>query len=300
MKLMYDQCNASFEIEESLNESTGVAQKKYKIKGIFSTPDTKNRNGRIYPMSIWEVQVAKYQEELSKGSSNCLMELNHPSDGRTSVDMMEAVAKIDKVYIKNGLVMGEATLLDNPKANQLKSLIDVGITMAVSSRGVGSVGKNGLVESFKLVNWDLIPNQQQSDLNSEMKGIVEGILITEDFDIDENDNIVKVKVCGKNKCLLENRDSVNEAILSKFSMLLGEAETTDTTPTLSALIKKLSIQDVINILSLMVKKDNLIKVQELITVLKNQKDTSVLLTNEVIRQVYNDRLSKKSILNKEV
>jgi hypothetical protein len=202
--------------------------------------------------------------------------------------------------MKDGMVMGEATLLNNPKANQLKSLIDAGITMAVSSRGVGKVGQGGLVESFKLITFDIISDQLQSNYESEMKGIVEGILITEDFDIDENDNIVKVKVCGKSKCLLENRDSVNEAILSKFAMLMGESNEEVTSTVLSPLMKKLSITDIINILSLMVKKDNIIKVQEFINVLKNQKDTSVLLTNEVIRQVYNDRLSKKSILNKEV
>lgn len=219
MKLMYESETAHFEIEESLNESTGGTQKKYKIKGIFSTPGVKNKNGRVYPMRIWEAQVAKYQDELKNGTSNCLMELNHPE--RSKVDMMEAVAKMDKLYIKDGLVMGEATLLNNPKANQLKSLIDVGITMAVSSRGVGKVGAGGLVEDFKLITFDVIPDQGQSDINGQMKGIVEGILITEDFDIDENDNIVKVKVCGKEKCLLENRDKVDEAVINKFETLFG-------------------------------------------------------------------------------
>ena len=74
MKLMYDNSDVSFE-----QELTEGLEKKYRIKGIFSTPEKQNKNGRIYPMSIWEREVEKYQEVLKSGHPNCLMELNHPS-----------------------------------------------------------------------------------------------------------------------------------------------------------------------------------------------------------------------------
>ena len=133
MKLIYEVAEDKVITEQVINESNGT--KKYLIKGIFSSPGIKNKNGRIYPKSIWEREVKNYQDVLKSGSSNTLLELNHPA--RQDVDMMEAVAKMTKLYIDGEYVMGEAVLLDNPKANQLKTLIDNGIKMSVSSRGVG-------------------------------------------------------------------------------------------------------------------------------------------------------------------
>lgn len=284
MKLMYESEAAHFEIEEFVNESTGLASKKYKIKGVFSTPGQRNKNGRIYPVKIWEEQVARYQDELKKGTSNTLLELEHPP--REKVLMMEAVAKMDKLYIQDGLVMGEATLLNNPKSNQLKSLIDAGITMAVSSRGVGKVGQGGLVESFKLITFDIIPDQGQSDHAAEMQGIVEGVLMTEDFDIDENNNIVKVKVCGKKACMLANKDKVDEAILEKFEELFGKSINEAELP---LEIKRLSLDQLIYILDKMVKSDKTLRASDLISVLKSQEDKSVTMTNELFRKVYSEK-----------
>lgn len=184
MKLMFDDNDISFEQELSEN-----AEKKYRIKGIFSSPGKLNKNGRIYPMNIWEQEVLKYQEVLRIGHPNSLMELEHPP--RSQVDMMEAVAKMEKLYIENGYVMGEAVLLNNPKANQLKTLIDNGIKMSVSSRGVGSVKEN-IVEKYGLITFDIIPNLGQSDNYAEMYGIVEGVLQDKEFLITESGEIKEI------------------------------------------------------------------------------------------------------------
>lgn len=215
MKLMFE--NSDVEFERELTEGT---EKKYRIKGIFSTPEKQNKNGRIYPMSIWEREVNKYQDILKSGHPNCLLELNHPS--RTQVDMMEAVAKMEKLYIKDGVVMGEAVLLDNAKANQLKTLIDNGIKMAVSSRGVGSV-KGNIVEKYNLITFDIIPNLGQSDHQAEMFGIVEGVLQDKDYLITESGEIQEVD--GNIKSLNENefsKEDLNKAIKDKFSNLLND------------------------------------------------------------------------------
>lgn len=186
MKLLFETSETNF--DQELLE--GV-EKKYKIKGIFSSPGKLNKNGRIYPMNIWESEVAKYQDVLQNGHPNALMELEHPP--RSNVDMMEAVAKMEKLWIENGYVMGEAVLLDNPKANQLKTLIDNGIKMSVSSRGLGSI-KGGLVESFKLITFDIIANLGQSDYNAEMYGIREGVLQDKEFIMTESGEIREVKI----------------------------------------------------------------------------------------------------------
>lgn len=224
MNLLYEiDSNPSFIVEEELNESTGVSSKTYKIKGVFSTIGEKNRNGRTYPSHLWEREVSKYQENFSSGSLNTLMEWQHPA--RTNVDPMEAVAKITDLKISGNKVLGEAVLLNNPKANQLKSLIDNGIKISVSSRGVGSV-KNGIVEDFKLVTYDLV--DQPSDFNATMNGMVEsyslneGVLEDLNFKLDENGNIHKV--CKDDVCHLFETSEIQKAILEKFSSILNEAK----------------------------------------------------------------------------
>ena len=155
------------------------------------------RNGRVYPREIWEREVKAYQTELESGSINTLMEFEHPP--RTEVDMMQAVAKMNKLYIKGNFVMGEAVILNNEKSKQLKCLIDNGVKISVSSRGVGTV-EDGVVKDFKLITYDIVPNP--SDFNATMNGICEskengtvyqlneGILQGKTFGFDKSGNIV--------------------------------------------------------------------------------------------------------------
>lgn len=191
--------NLDIESAEILNEATGQKEKTYKLKGIFSTIGEKNRNGRTYPRELWEREVKAYQTEIESGSINTLMEFEHPP--RTEVDMMQAVAKINKLYIKGNFVMGEAVILNNEKSKQLKCLIDNGVKISVSSRGVGTV-ENGIVTDFKLITYDIVPNP--SDFNATMNGICEshengvhemyqlneGILQGKTFGIDKAGNII--------------------------------------------------------------------------------------------------------------
>lgn len=191
--------NLDIESAEILNEATGQKEKTYKLKGIFSTIGEKNRNGRVYPRELWEREVKAYQTEIESGSINTLMEFEHPP--RTEVDMMQAVAKINKLYIKGNFVMGESVILNNEKSKQLKCLIDNGVKISVSSRGVGTV-ENGIVTDFKLITYDIVPNP--SDFNATMNGICEshengihemyqlneGILQGKTFGIDKAGNII--------------------------------------------------------------------------------------------------------------
>lgn len=207
---MYDLESPNFSVEESINETTGLPTKKYKIKGIFSTIGEKNRNGRIYPKHLWEKNVREYQEVIETGSINRLGEWQHPP--RSNIDPMKGVIAIDKLYIDQTgkYVMGEATLLDNEQARQLKSLIDNGIKLSVSSRSLGSV-KNGIVEDFKLITYDVVDTP--SDYNATMNGLVEsyqlneGILMDKEFDI-VDDKIVEVNSGKSSK--KSNKKSIKE------------------------------------------------------------------------------------------
>lgn len=227
---MYDLESPNFSVEESINETTGLPSKKYKIKGIFSTIGEKNRNGRIYPKHLWERNVKEYQEVIETGSINRLGEWQHPP--RSNIDPMKGVIAIDKLYIDQTgkYVMGEATLLDNEQARQLKSLIDNGIKLSVSSRSLGSV-KNGIVEDFKLITYDVVDTP--SDYNATMNGLVEsyqlneGILMDKEFDI-VDDKIVEVKKSSAKKKKSIKEDDTKDTEDKEKVEILNDDETDDT------------------------------------------------------------------------
>lgn len=219
MNLIFDiDSKSELEVTEQVNEATGNTEKKYKIKGIFSTIGEKNRNGRIYPKQLWESEISSYQDNFTNGSINTLMEWEHPS--RTNVDPMQAVAKIESLKIEGNYVIGEAVLLNNEKAQQLKSLIDNGIKISVSSRGVGNV-RNGIVENFKLITYDLVSDP--SDYNATMNGVCEsyqlneGVVQGKNFKYDTDGNIIEVS--DKDLCLFETKD-IQSALKDKFADFL--------------------------------------------------------------------------------
>lgn len=210
-------------IEEEVNESSGKKEKNYYIQGVFSTPGQKNRNGRIYPLNIWEREVAKYQQCIANNTVETLGEWEHPS--RSSVDPLQAVMKMVEVKMDNGLVIGKAKILNNnsEKTNQLKALIDEGMKIGVSSRGVGSV-KGDIVENFNLITWDAVASP--SDYNSNLNGICESMqdknfLITESGEIKEvsveQESIVESKI----ELTIEEKKIAAEKLMSKFSEILG-------------------------------------------------------------------------------
>lgn len=222
MNLMFDiDSNISFEKVDELNESTGKTEKKYKIKGIFSTIGEKNRNGRIYPPEIWKSQVEEYQKEIERGTNNCLMEFEHPA--RSKVDIMEAVARITKLSIDKNHVMGEAVLLDNPKANQLKSLIDNGVKLSVSSRGAGSV-VDSVVRNFHLITYDIV--SEPSDYNATMNGVCEsyqlneGVITGVNYELDKHGNLIEANLNESDmyaKNVQDNLADVQNHIEKKFT-----------------------------------------------------------------------------------
>ena len=222
MNLMFDiDSNISFEKVDELNESTGKTEKKYKIKGIFSTIGEKNRNGRIYPPEIWKTQVEEYQKEIEKGTNNCLMEFEHPA--RSKVDIMEAVARITKLSIDKNHVMGEAVLLDNPKANQLKSLIDNGVKLSVSSRGAGSV-VDSIVRNFHLITYDIV--SEPSYYNATMNGVCEsyqlneGVITGVNYELDKHGNLIEANLNESDmytKNVQDNLADVQNHIEKKFT-----------------------------------------------------------------------------------
>ena len=172
MKLIseYAENKLDFLVEE--DKKTG--KKNYAIQGIFAQAETKNRNGRIYPMPIMEKALGKYVDtQVSKGRA--VGELNHPEGPTVNLDRVSH--KIDDLHFEGNNVVGKASILDTPMGQVVKGLLDGGVTFGVSTRGMGSLKNNG---NAMIVNDDYILNavdivQDPSAPSAFVNGIMEGV-----------------------------------------------------------------------------------------------------------------------------
>ena len=125
------------------------ANKKMFIEGVFLQGDIQNRNGRMYPVNTLAREVGRYNESfIQKGRA--LGELGHP-DGPT-VNLDRVSHKITSLRQEGNNFIGKAQILSTPMGKIASSLIDEGVTLGVSSRGVGSLRPTN--EGYKVVGED--------------------------------------------------------------------------------------------------------------------------------------------------
>jgi len=159
---------------EYICEQKEDGKKEYKIKGIFMQADIKNRNGRVYPMEILENEVNRYNKEYIK-EKRAFGELGHP-EGPT-VNLERASHMITALYPDGKNFIGEAKVLKTPMGEIVKSLMDEGAKLGVSSRGMGSLdqknGANYVRKDFYLATAaDIVADP--SAPNAFVEGIMEG------------------------------------------------------------------------------------------------------------------------------
>ena len=149
-------------------------KKDYKIKGIFMQADVKNRNGRVYPMEVLNKEVKRYNKEYIN-EKRAFGELGHP-DGPT-VNLERASHMITSLKPDGKNFIGEAKILKTPMGEIVKSLMDEGAKLGVSSRGMGSLdqknGANYVRDDFYLATAaDIVADP--SAPNAFVEGIMEG------------------------------------------------------------------------------------------------------------------------------
>ena len=111
-------------------------KKNHFIEGVFLQGAIKNRNGRMYPIETLDREVAKYNESyITKGRA--LGELGHPDGPTINLDRVSHL--ITSLQKEGNNYVGKARLLDTPMGNIAKSLLDEGVKLGVSSRGLGSI-----------------------------------------------------------------------------------------------------------------------------------------------------------------
>src|SRR5210317_2540568 len=148
--------------------------KSFVIEGVFAQSEQKNRNGRIYPKSIMEKAVNKYvTEQVSK--KRAVGELNHPDGPTVNLDKVSHL--ITDLRMEGNNVMGKARILNTPMGQIVKGLLEGGVQLGVSTRGMGSLEqRNGVMyvkDDFMLNTVDIV--QDPSAPNAFVNGIMEGV-----------------------------------------------------------------------------------------------------------------------------
>jgi Prohead core protein serine protease len=163
--------NVQFVVEE--NSKTG--KKNLFIRGPFMQAEQKNRNGRVYPVHVLEREVNRYNDEYVK-SNRALGELGHPNGPSINLDRVSH--KIVELKQEGHDFIGKAQILDTPMGLIAKNLIESGVCLGVSTRGMGSLKeKNGVMEVqddfFLATAADIVADPSAPD--AFVQGIMEGV-----------------------------------------------------------------------------------------------------------------------------
>lgn len=153
--LLVDCCsNSGFELE--LSEST-TGRGLVKFRGKFQEAEAINKNKRLYPFDVLDENVVKLQEAIK--DRRLVGELDHPTD--SIIHFADASHVVSKLWWEGNILMGEGEILNTPHGRVLKALIEDGVKVGISSRGVGNgkVNEDGILvigEGYKLITFDAV------------------------------------------------------------------------------------------------------------------------------------------------
>ena len=126
------------------------------VEGVLATAEVKNGNGRYYSRKIWDREINKYMDSVRQ--NRAVGELDHPES--TVINLKNVCHNIKDIWWDGDHIMGKIEILPTPSGNILQALINSGITVGVSSRGMGSVRQMGetleVQEDFELLCWDFV------------------------------------------------------------------------------------------------------------------------------------------------
>jgi len=180
-----------------LNENVNKESGNLLVEGILATAEVKNGNGRYYSKDLWDREMGKYSELIKQ--RRAMGELDHPES--TVVNLKNVSHLISDYWWDGDNVMGKIEILPTPSGNILKELIKAGVTVGVSSRGMGSLEQNGGVmevqDDFELLCWDFVSTP--SNPGSFMHTLNEGKNIIT-YDYTNVNKIVHEILCSKGSC----------------------------------------------------------------------------------------------------
>jgi hypothetical protein len=155
MKLLTEYVNFEYS-REQLAESRERNNGRLFMSVILQKAGTINQNGRVYPADVLEREVRNYQKFITEGRA--LGELDHPDS--SVVELKNVSHVVRSAHMDDGVVYGTIEVLETPNGKILQSLVESGIKIGISSRGVGSTQKTGshvtVQPDFQLICWDIV------------------------------------------------------------------------------------------------------------------------------------------------
>lgn len=195
--LFIDCCtNGSFVLD--LNESTEKGLTRF--RGKFQEAEAVNKNKRLYPYSVLDENMKKLQEAITH--RGLVGELDHPTD--SIIHFEKASHVITKLWWEGNNLMGEGEILNTPHGRILRSLLNDGVRVGISSRGVGNgkVDENGILvigESYKLITFDAVADPSTfAAFQEKVVGKKESYMPTQNYE-QPNRNAVKNEGSGIHK-----------------------------------------------------------------------------------------------------
>jgi len=144
---------------ETVTEGEG-SDKNLFMNGVFIQGDVKNQNSRVYPINEIASAVQSLQEKINHGFS-VLGEADHPDDLTVNLDRVSHM--ITEMGMKGSDGVGKLKILPTPMGNIVKTLLESGVKLGVSSRGSGNVSEGGKVSDFEIVTVDIVAQPSAPD-----------------------------------------------------------------------------------------------------------------------------------------
>ena len=146
----------NFDYDRNLIEEAKRVGGPFLMKGILQKAETLNQNGRVYPKVILDREIRNYQKFIKE--NRALGELDHPDS--SVVELKNASHIIREAHMDGNVVYGTVEILNTPSGKILQSLVESGVTLGISSRGVGSTKVDGdlqiVQDDFQLICWDFV------------------------------------------------------------------------------------------------------------------------------------------------
>ena len=138
------------------DEKRFVASGGMYLTGKLQQANTQNGNGRVYPIKVLMREVENYKKLVKE--NRALGELDHPDD--SVINLKNACHLVTSIWMEGDNVMGKIKVLDTPSGQVLKSLVESGVKLGISSRGMGSVenenGQTIVQDDFQLICFDFV------------------------------------------------------------------------------------------------------------------------------------------------
>ena len=189
-----------FNVDKQLVEASIKNNKSLVVTGVLQRAEAKNQNGRVYPREILEREVKLYMEGPVK-ENRAMGELDHPES--SVINLQNVSHNIKRCWWDGDDVMGDVEVLPTPAGNILKALFASGITVGISSRGMGSVQENlaeGTVEvqdDFELLCWDFVstPSTHGAFMAPKGRALQEGKVVVPEYKYTNVNNIIRDIIC---------------------------------------------------------------------------------------------------------